>query len=108
MQLHSTFSTQRGGRYLSALCHHFGRKVEAWCDADTGWVTFPFGRCDLKQDVSGLRLVISATSQADLDRVVQVVTSHLERFAFLEHPELEWNHPAETSPSAMSEPTPHH
>lgn len=74
---------------MAALCHHFGRKVEAWCDEDTGWVIFPFGRCDLNQDSSGLCLLVSATPQANLKRVVQVVTSHLERFAFRENPELE-------------------
>ncbi|WP_171188039.1 DUF2218 domain-containing protein [Ruegeria sp. HKCCC2117] len=107
MQLHATFFTQRGGRYMAALCHHFGRKVEACCDEDTGWVKFPFGRCDLNQDASGLHVVVSATSQANLDRVVQVVTNHLERFAFRENPELEWIHTAGTQPDTTSEFTPH-
>lgn len=108
MQLHSTFSTQRGGRYLAALCHHFGRKVEVWCDAESGWVKFPFGRCDLNHDASGLYLLVSAKSKADLDRVVQVVTNHLERFAFRENPNLEWIHTAGARLNATSESTSHH
>ncbi|MEO9825855.1 MAG: DUF2218 domain-containing protein [Paracoccaceae bacterium] len=93
MNTSSTFQTDRAARYLASLCHHFGRKVDAECDEQSGWVQFPFGRCDITADGTQLALVASAQDQQSLDQVVQIVTSHLERFAFRENPALEWKTP---------------
>ncbi|MCY4180386.1 MAG: DUF2218 domain-containing protein [Litoreibacter sp.] len=99
MNTTASFETDRASRYLKALCHHFGRKVDAKCDETAGWVQFPFGRCDLKAGVDKLELTASADDQRQLTQVVKIVTSHLERFAFREDPKLEW---------ASSEATPNH
>ena len=56
MNTTATFKTDRGGRYLKALCHHFGRKVDASCEDTAGWVQFPFGRCELSADDAQLRI----------------------------------------------------
>jgi len=90
MNTSTTFETDRASRYLTSLCHHFGRKVDANCDATSGWVEFRIGRCEMTADDSKLALTVSAKDQKNLDQVVQIVTSHLERFAFRENPKLAW------------------
>jgi hypothetical protein len=90
----ASFETDGAGRYLATLCTHFGRKVEAECDTNKGWVQFPFGRCEMTADNQKLEFLASADDQTRLDQVVQIVTSHLERFAFRENPNLDWQTPS--------------
>lgn len=97
MKTTASFETQRAGRYLKALCHHFGRKVDAACDETAGWVQFPFGRCDMTADDQRLEFSASAKDQRHLAQVTKIVTSHLERFAFREDPRLDWRTDAESS-----------
>lgn len=93
MKTFASFETENASRHLAALCTHFGRKVDAACDAEKGWVQFPFGRCDMAAGITRLDLIASALDQARLDLVVRIVTSHLERFAFRENPTLNWQLP---------------
>ena len=90
MHSEAVLETDRAARYLSTLCHHFGRKVEAGCDGATGWVQFPFGRCVLTAQARRLTLVASAEDRARLAKVEEIITSHLDRFAFRENPQLDW------------------
>ncbi len=91
MNARSVFPTQNANRYLGTLCKHFGHKVPTGLDAGAGWIGFPFGRCDLAATDADLTLTASAPTQEDLDKVKQVVGSHLERFAFREDPSLRWS-----------------
>lgn len=84
------FKSERAGRYMTALCHHFGRKVETNCEKTSGWVQFPFGRCDMAVEDQELLLTAQAEDADRLEQVVRIVTSHLDRFAFRENPELTW------------------
>ena len=86
----SLFECDHPSRYLMALCNHFGRNVEAQCDANRGWVEFPFGRCDMTADESQLEFGASAEDEQRLSQVEKIMTSHLERFAFRENPRLTW------------------
>jgi hypothetical protein len=90
MNTSTTFDTESASRHLKSLCNHFGRKVDAECNATAGWVQFRIGRCDMTADENKLALTVSAEDQKNLDQVVQIVTSHLERFAFRENPVLAW------------------
>mgnify|MGYP003657110871 CR=1 FL=1 len=90
MDAHTTFQTEHGKRYLGTLCKHFGHKIPVQLDGDTGRIDFSFGHCKLKADDTSLVLNVSAGNQANLDKAVQVITSHLERFAFRENPQLNW------------------
>lgn len=94
MNIFASFKTDGAGRYLVTLCTHFDRKVEAECDINKGWVQFPFGRCEMTADDKKLEFFVSAEDQRRLDQVVQIVTSHLERFAFRENPNLDWQTPS--------------
>ena len=99
MEAHAHFETSNPSRYLEMLCRHFGRKVDVQNDATKGWIQFPFGRCDLNADHRYLKLHASAESQARLDEVVQVMSNHLERFAFRESPVLVWQAVSTRSPN---------
>ncbi|MEP0315620.1 DUF2218 domain-containing protein [Hyphomonas sp.] len=93
MDAQTTFQTERASQYLASLCKHFGHKVPVQYDAETGQITLPFGRCDLRASEAGLALTALADNRSDLDRTVQVISSHLERFAFRENPDLDWRFP---------------
>ena len=93
MQRQAIFETAHAGRYLGTLCKHFGHKVPTGLADGVGWIELPFGRCDLVASDEDLRLTASAEAPADLSKVQQVITSHLERFAFRENPELDWQVP---------------
>ena len=90
MKSEASFKTNRGGRYLKALCHHFGRKVEAECTDTEGRVLFPFGRCEMTADTEILQLSAFAADRQKLAQVIEIITNHFERFAFREDPMLEW------------------
>ncbi|MEO0386175.1 MAG: DUF2218 domain-containing protein [Pseudomonadota bacterium] len=90
MQSSAQFETTQARRFLEALCMHFGEKVEARCSASKGWVRFPFGRCDMRARSDRLEMVASAENADALDQIEQIVTSHLERYAFRENPRLNW------------------
>ena len=86
----TTFSTEHAARHLAAMCRHFARKVPATFDERTGFVEFAFGRCDMTADAECLRLLASAPDKKRLDEIVDIITRHLERFAFRENPNLSW------------------
>lgn len=90
MNASAIFKTDSANRYLTSLCQHFGRKLETKCDANKGWVQFPFGRFEMTADKTELKLCVSAGDQERLDQVMHIVTNHLERFAFRESPALDW------------------
>lgn len=84
------FETQNAARYLTKLLQHFGRKVEVQKTGDGGWVQFPFGRCEMTADAHHMEFRASAADAEGLALLVEVLTSHLERYAFRENPSLDW------------------
>lgn len=100
MQQQAIFETAHAGRYLGTLCKHFGHKVPTGQRDGRGWIELPFGRCDLAASDTDLRLTVSAEGASELSKVQQIITSHLERFAFRENPELDWH--GSTAPAASA------
>lgn len=98
--MHATahFKTEHANRYLITLCQHFASRVEATHDDGTGHVDFPFGDCDLAVGNGGLTLSVTASDKAQLDTLIDVVTRHLERFAFRENPILDWHIASDADP----------
>ncbi|SNT31119.1 DUF2218 domain-containing protein [Tropicimonas sediminicola] len=90
----TTFSTTNASRYLGTLCKHFGHKVPVEFDALQGRIDLPFGQCRLKAGDTALDLTVTAEDRPALDRLTEVIGSHLERFAFRENPQLDWQIPA--------------
>lgn len=90
MQAVAVFKTDQAYRYLNAMCLHFGRKVEAKCNTHNAQIIFSFGICNLAADAKQLELMAQAKHQTELNELVEVVSRHLERFAFRENPHLDW------------------
>lgn len=90
MDASTVFKTENAEWYLGTLCKHFGHKVSVNCAPGVGFIALPFGQCRLGADASGPRLTATAPDQPGLDRTIEVLTSHLECFAFREHPVLAW------------------
>ena len=90
MQSFAEFETDQADQHVAALCHHFGRRVPVELAPAHGRVEFPFGCCTLSVDGARLSLTATADDRAKLDKVTRVVTDHLERFAFREHPDIVW------------------
>lgn len=102
MKRHATLQTENAQQYLVALCRHFGRSLDAKHGTNSGWVNFPNGGCDIRSDAGALSLTVIADARADLDQLIDIVTSHLERFAFREAPELLWQARPAVTPQASS------
>lgn len=83
-------ATGSAARYLGQLCKHFGHKVPSALEGDHGWIAFDFGRCHLAATDSELSLHNAAATEPDLQRLEQVIASHLERFAFREKLQITW------------------
>lgn len=90
MKASTFFATENAERYLGTLCKHFGHKVPVTHEPGAGRIELPFGQCELRSEAAGLGLTATAEDQQKLDKTIEVVTSHLERFAFRENPELAW------------------
>ena len=72
--------TDAAPRYAKQLASHLGRKAEV-VEEDAGTrLVLPFGDCLLVPGDSALVMTASASDRESLDRVQQVVGSHLERF----------------------------
>jgi uncharacterized protein len=83
--------THYASRYLQQLCKHWAHKLEVAFDPQHGTIRFPGGTvATLDADDEGLTARIEAPDDDTLERMKQVVTEHLDRFAFREAP-LHWN-----------------
>ncbi|HUB97006.1 MAG TPA: DUF2218 domain-containing protein [Stellaceae bacterium] len=82
--------TTRAERYLIQLCKHFEHRLPVVRAGAEGSITFPSGTCHMTAD--GDLLVLGAHAKDDtlLDQLEQVVSRHLERFAFRDKPEIAW------------------
>ena len=91
----ATVATAHAHRYMVQLCKHFGHKVVAEFDDQSGRIAFPMGETRLTVAPDALELSAEAKTPEDLNRLEEVIGSHLKRFAFRE-PDL----PVVWSPSA--------
>lgn len=83
-------STEKGLRYMKALCNHFDRKAEASYSDTTGHVKFEFGECDFKVTDSAIHIDIKAETPALLERTKHVVGDHLVRFGKKDELTVDW------------------
>lgn len=93
MNASTHFATTNAERYLGTLCKHFGHKVPVTYVPGSGRIDLPFGQCTLNANEAGLTLVVAADDRTQIDKTIQVITSHLERFAFRESPDIKWSFP---------------
>lgn len=87
----AAIKTRKASSYLQQLCKHFGHKTEAEFSPTAGWIKFNFGRAELVAENETLTMRAHAETADNLDRLKHVLASHLERFAFREDLDINWN-----------------
>jgi uncharacterized protein len=83
-------ATEKPVPYMRQLCKHFGHKVDAAFDDDSGYINFEAGRCDLRAGDRELHLTVTADSEENRERLRNVVGSHLERFGRRDELSVSW------------------
>jgi uncharacterized protein len=79
--------TNFGSRYLQQLAKHWSHKLEVAFDPTHATIRFPSGAVAvLDADDAALTARIDAPDAETLERMKDVVASHLDRFAFREAP----------------------
>ena len=79
--------TQAASRYLQQLCKHWSHKLPTSFTAEEGSVDFSNGaRLVMRADSETLDVELTVPPGEDVGRMREVVSSHLDRFAFREAP----------------------
>lgn len=84
-------ATEKPVPYMRQLCKHFGHKVDATFDDDSGYIQFEFGRCELRAGEGTLHLTVTAEDDAGRERLRHVIGSHLERFGRRDELSVSWS-----------------
>lgn len=86
-----TFATPNASKYMQQLLKHFAHKIEVSYTETEGKAMLGTGPVDLLATPEELRVTVSALDAEGLDRAVDVIDSHLVRFAFRENFEkMDW------------------
>jgi catechol 2,3-dioxygenase len=88
--------TDRPSPYLLQLAKHFRHKLDVAFDERAGTIPFVFGRCDMRAGDGVLHLEAIAATPEELERVEQVIGSHLERFGRRHELRVSWTQAAST------------
>ena len=83
--------TLKASIYLQQIGKHFSHKLEFDFDSQAGRIEFPFGIAELNAEELGLNMIAKAETAENLDKMKHVLASHLERFAFREKLECNWD-----------------
>jgi uncharacterized protein len=83
--------TATPGRYAKQLAAHFGRRCEVVEEADGVRIVFGDGSCLVQPRDETLDLQVSAPSAPEVERLIQVVGSHLERFGQRNELQVSWS-----------------
>jgi hypothetical protein len=86
-------ATTTPGRYAKQLASHFGRRCEVVEEGGGVRIVFGDGHCLVQPGENTLELRVAAPSQAEADRLTQVVGSHLERFGQRNELQVSWRTP---------------
>jgi len=79
--------SQSASKYLQQLAKHWSHKMEVTFSAEEGRIAFPNGAVlEMRADTATLDIALTVPEGEDVDRMRDVVSSHLDRFAFREAP----------------------
>jgi uncharacterized protein len=79
--------THSASRYLQQLAKHWSHKMAVHFSAEEGEIDFPNGaRLAMRADSETLDVLLTVPEGEDVARMREVVSSHLDRFAFREAP----------------------
>lgn len=92
MEKKTTIYSEHASKYITVLCRHFARKVDAEWDEVSGNVAFPMGEVEMRADPSRSALTIycRADGKDKLNTVMAIIESHVHLFARREPIELVW------------------
>ncbi|GAA1753474.1 DUF2218 domain-containing protein [Kocuria aegyptia] len=90
----ATVATAAAPRYAKQLASHLGRKAEVRDEAEGPRIVLTVGSCLLVAGDQTLELRARSATAEGLERVQQVVGTHLERFGQREGFAVEWVTPA--------------
>jgi hypothetical protein len=85
-------ATPTPGRYAKQLASHLGRRSEVREEPDGIRLVLTTGECLLSAQDQVLVLRAQAPSRSELDQVIAVVGSHLERFGQRDELRVTWQH----------------
>ncbi len=79
--------TLSASRYLQQLAKHWSHKMEVVFTPEEGTITFPDGsKLEMRASSDTLDVILTVPEDGDVARMREVVSSHLDRFAFREAP----------------------
>ncbi len=79
--------THSASKYLQQLAKHWSHKMEVTHTPEEARIAFPGGAVlDLRADSATLDVALTVPEDGDVARMRDVVSSHLDRFAFREAP----------------------
>lgn len=85
--------TASGAKYLQQLCKHWDHKLAVDLSDNKGIVWFPSAVATIEADANALLVTIEAQEKETVERMKDVVASHLDRFAFREAPlAFDWSY----------------
>lgn len=83
--------TPHASRYLQQLCKHWAHRFETEFTPTAGRVALPLGETRFSADAGRLTIDLSASDEADLTTLRDVVVRHVDRFAFRETLRYDWS-----------------
>lgn len=78
--------TVNASKYLGQLCKHWAHKLEVDLTGNVGTVRFADAVATMTAGDTELVVTVEASDPAVMERMKEVVASHLDRFAFREAP----------------------
>ena len=79
--------TASASRYLQQLAKHWSHKMTVVFSPEEGTIEFPGGaKLEMKAESDALNVTLTLPEDGDEARMREVVSSHLDRFAFREAP----------------------
>ena len=79
--------TLSASRYLQQLAKHWSHKMEVVFTPEERTITFPNGSTlEMRASSETLDVILTVPEDGDVARMREVVSSHLDRFAFREAP----------------------
>ncbi|KXG87528.1 DUF2218 domain-containing protein [Agrobacterium bohemicum] len=82
--------THHASRYLQQLSKHWAHKFETEFTPFSSKIALPLGETRLSANDKSLTIEITALKSEDLTVLRNVVQRHIERFAFKETLEFDW------------------
>ena len=83
---HAIVPTAHAGKYVKQLCNHWSHKLKVELEGDIGIVHFAAATATLRAGEDSLGVTIVAQDEPTLERMKDVLVTHLDRFAFREAP----------------------